>query len=248
MILIAGPCVIESEKTTIEIAEYLVETCNKLKIDLVFKGSYRKANRTDGDSFTGIGDIKALEILHKIGSEFNIPVLTDIHSVHEAEITAGYVDILQIPAFLCRQTDIIDAAAKTGKTINIKKGQFATWETMLHAVRKVKEYNNVIITERGNFYGYDDLVIDYRNIPLMKKITTVIVDITHSQGAYSGSPEMIYTAGKCAIASGADGVFLECHPDPSTAKCDGDSMLKLELVKPLLEILKRYDSINSGKV
>jgi len=248
MILIAGPCVIESEETAFLIAESLSKMCVELKIDFIFKGSYRKANRTDGDSFTGIGDIKALKILHDIGSALNVPTLTDIHSASEAEIAARYVDILQIPAFLCRQTDIIEAASKTGKPIKIKKGQFATWETMLHAVKKIKDFNEIMINERGNFYGYDDLVIDYRNIPMMKKISTVIVDITHSLGSYSGNTEMIYTAGRCAIAAGANGVFLETHPDPKQAKCDSGSMLKLDLVKPLLKILKKYDSINTGKV
>ena len=242
--LIAGPCVIESEKTVMEIAEKTLNICNKLKIPFIFKGSYRKANRSRIDSFTGIGDKEALSILKKVGEKFNIPTLTDIHSVEEASIASQYVDVLQIPAFLCRQTDLLVAAAKTGKVINIKKGQFLSPKSMEHAVTKVKESRNntIMITDRGTMFGYQDIVVDFRGIPTMKQFgVPVVMDITHSlqqpnqdSGITGGNPEMIETISKAAIATGVDGIFLETHPNPSIAKSDGSNMLKLDKLEELL--------------
>ena len=242
--LIAGPCVIESEKTVMEIAEKTLNICNKLEIPFIFKGSYRKANRSRIDSFTGIGDKEALSILKKVGEKFNIPTLTDIHSEEEASIAAQYVDVLQIPAFLCRQTDLLVAAAKTGKVINIKKGQFLSPESMEHAVTKVKESGNntIMITDRGTMFGYQDIVVDFRGIPTMKQFgVPVVMDITHSlqqpnqdSGITGGNPEMIETISKAAIATGVDGIFLETHPNPSKAKSDGANMLKLDKLEELL--------------
>ena len=242
--LIAGPCVIESEKTSMEIAEKILNICNKLEIPFIFKGSYRKANRSRLDSFIGIGDIEALSILKKVGEKFNIPTVTDIHSAEEADIAAQYVDVLQIPAFLCRQTDLLVTAAKTGKVINIKKGQFLSPESMKHAVTKVKESGNntIMITDRGTMFGYQDIVVDFRGIPTMKQFgVPVIMDITHSlqqpnqdSGITGGNPEMIETIAKAAIASGVDGIFLETHPNPSQSKSDGANMLELDKLEELL--------------
>ncbi len=245
--LLAGPCVIESEEMAIDIAGNVAETAKSLDIPYVFKGSYRKANRSRLDSFTGIGDLKALEILKKVRETFGIPVVTDIHQPDEAAMAAAYVDILQIPAFLCRQTDLLLAAAKTGKMVNIKKGQFLSPESMKHAVNKVREAGNhkVAITERGTTFGYQDLIIDYRGIPEMQKNgCPVIVDITHSlqqpnqaAGVTGGRPDMIETIARAAIAVGADGLFIETHPEPAVAKSDGANMLRLDLLKTLLERL-----------
>ena len=242
--LMAGPCSIESKEMAFEIAEKILHICNKLEIPFIFKGSYRKANRSRLDSFTGIGDIKALEILKKVGERFNIPTLTDIHSVEEAVIAAAYVDVLQIPAFLCRQTDLLVSAAKTGKVINIKKGQFLSPESMDHAVRKIKESgnNSIMLTDRGTMFGYQDMVVDFRGIPAMQKFgVPVILDITHSlqkpnqsSGITGGKPELIETIAKAGIATGVDGIFLETHPDPRKAKSDGENMLQLGNLEDLL--------------
>jgi len=242
--LMAGPCAIESEEMAMEIAERIFHICNKLEIPFIFKGSYRKANRSRLDSFTGIGDIEALSILKKVGEKLNIPTVTDIHSAEEAAIAAKFVDVLQIPAFLCRQTDLLVAAAKTRKVINIKKGQFLSPESMIHAVTKVKESGNntIMLTDRGTMFGYQDMVVDFRGIPTMKKFgVPVIMDITHSlqqpnqnSGVTGGNPEMIETIGKAAVATGVDGLFLETHPNPSQAKSDGANMLDLSKLEELL--------------
>ena len=247
--LLAGPCVIEDESSPLFIAETLKNICQKLEIPLVFKGSYRKANRSRLDSFTGIGDEKALKVLQKIGKELELPVVTDIHAANEAAMAAEYVDILQIPAFLCRQTDLLVAAAKTGKTVNIKKGQFLSGEAMGFAVDKVRQSSNdkVILTERGSMFGYQDLVVDYRNIAVMQKFgVPVILDVTHSLqqpnqtcGVTGGQPEMIGLIAKAGIAAGADGIFMEVHPEPKKAKSDGANMLRLDLAENLLSQLVR---------
>ncbi len=246
-LLIAGPCVIENEEITYETAGHLKRLSEKYEIPFVFKSSYRKANRSKGDSFSGIGDIKALTILAEVRKRFSVPVITDIHNPDEAEIAANYVDMLQIPAFLCRQTDLLIAAAKTGLWINIKKGQFLSGSSMKFAVEKVRETGNskVLLTDRGNMFGYQDIVVDFRNIPEMKKIgVPVIMDITHSlqqpnqeKGVSGGRPEMIETIGKAAISVGADGIFIETHPDPAVAKSDGANMLKLSEMESLLKKL-----------
>ncbi len=246
--LLAGPCVIEDEESPYKIAEQLVKICKSYDIPLVFKGSYRKANRSRLDSFMGIGDEKALNVLKGIREQFNIPVVTDIHAVEEAQMAAAYdVDILQIPAFLCRQTDLLIAAAKTGKIVNIKKGQFLSGASMRFAVEKVQQSGNnaVMLTERGNFFGYQDLVVDYRNIYDMKQCEVpVVMDVTHSlqqpnqtSGVTGGKPELIELISKAAIAVGADGLFIETHPNPAMAKSDGANMLRLDLVEPLIEKL-----------
>lgn len=245
--LMAGPCAIEGEKMALEIAEKIVEISNRLEIPYIFKGSYRKANRSRLDSFAGIGDEKALKILQKVKETFKIPVVTDFHSAEEAAMAAGYVDVLQVPAFLCRQTDILVAAAKTRKTVNIKKGQFLSAEAMQFAVDKVRESgnDNIILTERGTTFGYQDLVLDYRGIPVMRSMNVpVVLDITHSlqqpnqpSGVTGGKPGLIETIAKAGIAVGADGIFIETHPEPSKAKSDGANMLKLDLLEPLLEKL-----------
>jgi 2-dehydro-3-deoxyphosphooctonate aldolase (KDO 8-P synthase) len=247
--LLAGPCVIEDETSPLFIAETLKNLCLKLDIPLVFKGSYRKANRSRLDSFTGIGDEKALKVLQNIGKEFELPVVTDIHSAEEAAMAAEYVDILQIPAFLCRQTDLLVAAAKTGKTVNIKKGQFLSGEAMGFAVEKVRQSGNdkVMLTERGSMFGYQDLVVDYRNIAAMQKFgAPVILDVTHSLqqpnqscGVTGGQPELISLIAKAGIAAGADGIFMEVHPEPKKAKSDGANMLRLDLAESLLNQLVR---------
>ncbi|MCB2207604.1 MAG: 3-deoxy-8-phosphooctulonate synthase [Bacteroidetes bacterium] len=246
-LLLAGPCVVESEKITLQIAEEIKKVSDKLKIPFVFKASYRKANRSKLDSFTGIGDQEALQILRKVKDTFNIPVVTDIHAHDEALKAAEYVDMLQIPAFLCRQTDLLIAAGETGKVVNIKKGQFLSGASMKFAIDKVLSTGNnkIFLTERGSMFGYNDLVVDYRNIPEMQQTGfPVIVDITHSlqqpnqsSGVTGGNPEMIETIAKAAIAVGADGIFLETHPNPAEAKSDGANMLNLALLEPLLEKL-----------
>ncbi|MGM9846413.1 MAG: 3-deoxy-8-phosphooctulonate synthase [Muribaculaceae bacterium] len=245
--LLAGPCVIEGEQMALDIAGKVCEVTKKLNIPYVFKGSYRKANRSRIDSFTGIGDLEALTILKKVRDTFGIPVVTDIHSVDEAKMAASFVDILQIPAFLCRQTDLLLAAAATGKMVNIKKGQFLSPEAMKFAVQKVRDAGNnkVAITERGTTFGYQDLVIDYRGIPEMQKNNCpVILDVTHSlqqpnqsAGVTGGKPELIETVAKAGIAVGVDGIFIETHHNPAVAKSDGANMLKLDLLPNLMEKL-----------
>lgn len=245
--LLAGPCVIEGETMAMEIAERVASLTSALGIPYVFKGSYRKANRSRIDSFTGIGDQKALEILRKVRETFHIPVVTDIHSPQEAAMAAEYVDILQIPAFLCRQTDLLVAAAETGKMVNIKKGQFLSPEAMRHAVNKVREAGNmnVAITERGTTFGYQDLIVDYRGIPEMQKNgCPVILDVTHSlqqpnqtAGVTGGRPDMIETVARAGIAAGVDGIFIETHQNPAVAKSDGANMLRLDLMGSLLSHL-----------
>lgn len=246
-LLLAGPCVIEGEEMAMNIAEKIITITDKLHIPFVFKGSYRKANRSRIDSFSGIGDEKALQILRKVSETFGIPVVTDIHSANEAAMAAEYVDVLQIPAFLCRQTDLLVAAAETGKVVNIKKGQFLAAESMQFAVNKVRDSGNnkVMLTERGTTFGYQDLVVDYRGIPEMQKNNCpVILDITHSlqqpnqsSGVTGGKPELIETVAKAGIAVGADGIFIETHPNPGIAKSDGANMLRLDLLEDLLRKL-----------
>jgi 2-dehydro-3-deoxyphosphooctonate aldolase (KDO 8-P synthase) len=247
--LMAGPCVIEGEEMALNIAEKIMAITDKLQIPYIFKGSYRKANRSRIDSFTGIGDEKALKILRKVGETFNIRTVTDIHEVQEAALAAEYVDVLQIPAFLCRQTDLLIAAAHTGKMVNIKKGQFLAPESMKFAAQKVVDAGNrnVMLTERGTTFGYTDLVIDFRGIPKMKQFGfPVITDITHSlqqpnqtSGVSGGLPELIETIAKAAIAVGSDGLFIETHPDPLNAKSDATNMLRLDLLEGLLRKLVR---------
>lgn len=247
--LMAGPCIIEGEEMALQIAEKIVTLTNKLNIPYIFKGSYRKANRSRIDSFTGIGDEKALKILRKVSETFNIPTVTDIHETTEAAMAAQYVDVLQIPAFLCRQTDLLVAAAKTGKIVNIKKGQFLSPDAMQFACQKVVDAGNqnVMITERGTTFGYTDLVVDYRGIPQMQKFGfPVIMDVTHSlqqpnqtSGVTGGLPALIETIAKAAIAVGTDGLFIETHPEPCKAKSDGANMLQLDLLEGLLTRLLR---------
>ena len=248
--LLAGPCVIEGEDMAMRIAERVVALTSERNIPYVFKGSYRKANRSRLDSFTGMGDENALRVLRRVRETFNIPVVTDIHSAEEAEMAAEYVDILQIPAFLCRQTDLLTAAAKTGRIVNIKKGQFLSPDAMKYAAEKVVSEGgagNVMLTERGTTFGYQDLVVDFRGIPQMKKFGyPVVMDITHSlqqpnqtAGVTGGMPEMIETIAKAAIAVGADGLFIETHENPAVAKSDGANMLRLDLLEGLLDKLLR---------
>lgn len=247
--LFAGPCVIEGEDMALRIAERIVEITRKLDIPYVFKGSYRKANRSRLDSFTGIGDEKALKVLEKVRKTFDVPVVTDIHSAQEAAMAAEYVDVLQIPAFLCRQTDLLVAAAQTGKMVNIKKGQFLSPEAMGFAAQKVVEAGNdqVMLTERGVTFGYHDLLVDYRGIPVMQGFGhPVILDVTHSlqqpnqtSGVTGGMPQLIETVAKAGVAVGVDGLFMETHEDPSVAKSDGANMLKLDLLEDLLVKLVR---------
>ncbi len=257
-LLIAGPCVVESEEIIFHTAEMIKRLSVKYSIPFIFKSSYRKANRSKGSSFTGIGDLKALKILSEVKNHFEVPVITDIHNPEEAALAAEYVDVLQIPAFLCRQSDLLSAAAKTGKCVNIKKGQFLSGSSMKFAVEKVRESgnNNIILTDRGNMFGYQDIVVDFRNIPVMQKIgVPVIMDITHSlqqpnqdEGVSGGKPEMIETIGKAAISVGADGIFIETHPDPAIAKSDGANMLKLEKLENLLiKLCAIRNTINSFK-
>lgn len=245
--LMAGPCVIENEQMPFEICEKLKEICERLDIDLIFKASYRKANRSKIDSFSGIGDEKALKILGEIRKKYALPIVTDIHSAEEAELAAEYVDVLQIPAFLCRQTDLLLAAAKTNKIINIKKGQFLSAQSMKHVADKVLSVGNdkIILTDRGTMFGYQDLIVDFRSIPIMQSFNfPVVMDITHSlqqpnqsEGVSGGMPQMISTIAKAAIAVGANGIFMETHPNPSQALSDGKNMLALDQVESLLERL-----------
>lgn len=241
--LLAGPCAIEGEEMAMRIAEKVVTITEKLHIPYVFKGSFKKANRSRIDSFTGIGDEKALKILEKVGKTFGVPTVTDIHEVSDAELAAQYVDVLQIPAFLVRQTDLVVAAAKTGKVVNLKKGQFMSSESMKHAVQKVKDSgnNNALITDRGTMFGYQDLIVDFRGIPTMKAYAPVIMDVTHSlqqpnqtSGVTGGRPDMIETIARAAIVNNADGLFIETHFDPANAKSDGANMLHLDLLEGLL--------------
>lgn len=245
--LIAGPCVVESEELVMQVADKVAGICRNLGIPYVFKASYRKANRTSANSFTGIGDEAALAIVKKAGDKYKLPVTSDIHAHEEAAIAAKYIDILQIPAFLCRQTDLLLAAGETGKIVNVKKGQFLSGPSMKFAVEKIKSTGNtsIMLTERGTTFGYQDLVVDYRNIPWMKEHKTpVIMDVTHSlqqpnqtTGVTGGNPQLIGTIAKAAIATGADGLFIETHPDPSKALSDGANMLKLDLLEELLNKL-----------
>ena len=247
--LMAGPCAIEGEEIALRIAEKIVTITNKLQIPYIFKGSFKKANRSRIDSFTGIGDEKALKILEKIGKEFDVPTVTDIHESSDAALAAAYVDVLQIPAFLCRQTDLLIAAAKTGKVVNVKKGQFLSAGSMKYAVDKITESGNpnVLLTDRGNTFGYQDLIVDFRGIPEMRSFNVpVIMDVTHSlqqpnqaSGVTGGKPALIETIAKAAIAVGADGLFIETHPDPKNAKSDGANMLHLDLLEDLLVKLLR---------
>ena len=242
--LLAGPCVVESEELLFEVAEKVSSVCKNLGIPYIFKSSYRKANRTSGNSFTGLGDDVAMNILKNTGNKFSLPVVTDIHTAAEARIAAGYVDVLQIPAFLCRQTDLLVAAAETGKIVNVKKGQFVSGEAMKFAVDKIRAAGNdkIMLTERGTTFGYQDLVVDYRNIPAMQAHgVPVVMDVTHAlqqpnqtSGITGGNPQLIGTIAKAAIAAGADGLFIETHPNPSVAKSDGANMLQLDLLEGLL--------------
>ncbi|QJX45710.1 3-deoxy-8-phosphooctulonate synthase [Hymenobacter taeanensis] len=247
--LMAGPCVIEGEDMALRIAEQVRQITDRLQIPYIFKGSYRKANRSRLDSYTGIGDEKALRILEKVGREIGVPTVTDIHESEEAAMAAEFVDVLQIPAFLCRQTDLLIAAAKTGKVVNVKKGQFLSGESMQFAVDKVRQSGNenVILTDRGNSFGYSDLVVDFRNLPVMREFgVPVVMDVTHSlqqpnqsSGVTGGKPALIETIAKAAIAVGADGLFIETHPTPASAKSDGANMLSLDRLEALLVKLTR---------
>lgn len=245
--LIAGPCVVESEELIMEVADKVSTICKNLGIPYVFKASYRKANRTSAGSFTGIGDETALALVKKVGEKYKLPTTSDIHAHEEADIAAKYIDILQIPAFLCRQTDLLEAAGETGKIVNVKKGQFLSGPSMKFAAEKIRNTGNekIILTERGTTFGYQDLVVDYRNIPLMQAHNTpVVMDVTHSlqqpnqtTGITGGNPQMIGTIAKAAIATGANGLFIETHPNPAVAKSDGANMLRLDLLEGLLQQL-----------
>lgn len=250
--VMAGPCVVEGEDMAMRIAEHLTTVCDNLRLPLIFKGSYRKANRSRIDSFSGIGDKKALKILSKVRTEFGVPIVTDFHSATEADFAAEYVDVLQVPAFLCRQTDILVAAARTGKVVNVKKGQFLAPEAMGHVVNKIVDSgnNNVIITDRGTMFGYYDLVVDYRGLPTMRQFAPVVLDVTHSlqqpnqaSGVTGGKPALIETVARAGVAVGVDGLFLETHFDPSSAKSDGANMLRLDLFEPLM---KRLTALRSA--
>lgn len=242
--LVAGPCIVESEDLVMEVAETVKGICAKLQIPYIFKASYRKANRTSAGSFTGLGDDIGLELIKKTGEKYALPTTSDIHAHDEAAVAAQFIDVLQIPAFLCRQTDLLEAAAATGKVVNVKKGQFLSGPSMKFAVEKIRKAGNdkIMLTERGNSFGYTDLVVDYRNIPWMKEHgTPVIMDCTHSlqqpnqtSGVTGGNPQLIGTIAKAAIATGADGLFIETHPNPAVAKSDGANMLRLELLESLL--------------
>lgn len=255
--LLAGPCAIEGEEMALRIAEKVVAITDKLEIPYIFKGSFKKANRSRIDSFTGIGDEKALKILRKVSETFDIPTVTDIHEVSDATMAAEYVDVLQIPAFLVRQTDLVVAAAKTGKAVNLKKGQFMSPESMKHAVTKVTESNNeqVMVTDRGTMFGYQDMIVDFRGIPTMKQYAPVVLDVTHSLqqpnqsvGVTGGRPDMISTIARAGIATGADGIFIETHFDPANAKSDGANMLDLKLLEKLLtDLVAIRQTINKLK-
>ncbi|HTN06649.1 3-deoxy-8-phosphooctulonate synthase [Agriterribacter sp.] len=251
--LIAGPCVVESEELVMEVAEKVSGICKNLGIPYIFKASYRKANRTSASSFTGIGDDNALALVKKTGETFRLPVTSDIHAHDEAAPAAEYIDVLQIPAFLCRQTDLLVAAAETGKVVNVKKGQFLSGPAMQFAVEKIRKAGNnkIILTERGTTFGYQDLVVDYRNIPWMQAHgVPVVMDCTHSlqqpnqtSGITGGNPQLIATIAKAAIASGAEGLFIETHPNPAIAKSDGANMLRLDLLEPLLKQLLKIKEV-----
>ncbi len=253
--LLAGPCAIEGEEMALRIAEKIITLTDKLEIPYVFKGSFKKANRSRIDSFTGIGDEKALKILRKVSETFNVPTVTDIHEVEDAAKAAEYVDVLQIPAFLVRQTDLVVAAAKTGKVVNLKKGQFMSPESMQHAVIKVTDTQNeqVMVTDRGTMFGYQDMVVDFRGIPTMKQYAPVVLDVTHSlqqpnqtSGVTGGRPDMIETIARAGIATGVDGLFIETHFDPSTAKSDGANMLHIDHLERLLtNLVALRKTINS---
>jgi 2-dehydro-3-deoxyphosphooctonate aldolase (KDO 8-P synthase) len=244
--LLAGPCAIEGEDMALRIAETIVGITDKLQIPYIFKGSFKKANRSRIDSFTGIGDEKALKILRKVSETFNIPTVTDIHEVSDAKMAAEYVDVLQIPAFLVRQTDLVVAAAETGKVVNLKKGQFMSPESMKHAVTKVTDCNNeqVMVTDRGTMFGYQDMIVDFRGIPTMRQFAPTVLDVTHSlqqpnqsSGVTGGRPDMIETIARAGIATGADGIFIETHFDPANAKSDGANMLDIQYLERLLSNL-----------
>lgn len=244
--LLAGPCAIEGEEMALRIAETVVGITDSLKIPYIFKGSFKKANRSRADSFTGIGDEKALKILRKVSETFGVPTVTDIHQESDAALAAEYVDVLQIPAFLVRQTDLVVAAAETGRVVNLKKGQFMSPESMKHAVAKVTETGNqqVMVTDRGTMFGYQDLIVDFRGIPVMKQYAPVVLDVTHSlqqpnqaSGVTGGRPELIETIARAGIAAGVDGIFIETHFDPANAKSDGANMLHLDRLEGLLRRL-----------
>ncbi|WP_031425372.1 3-deoxy-8-phosphooctulonate synthase [Flavimarina sp. Hel_I_48] len=250
--LMAGPCAIEGEEMALRIAEKVVKITDKLKIPYIFKGSFKKANRSRADSFTGIGDEKALKILEKVSNTFDVPTVTDIHENSDAAMAAQYVDVLQIPAFLARQTDLLVAAAETGKVVNIKKGQFMSPESMKHAVNKITESGNqqVIITERGSMFGYQDMIVDFRGIPTMRQFAPTVLDVTHSlqqpnqsSGVTGGRPELINIMARAGIAAGADGLFIETHFDPANAKSDGANMLDISLLENLLTKLTKIREV-----
>ena len=250
--LLAGPCAIESEDMALRIAERVVEITNTLKIPYVFKGSFKKANRSRIDSFTGIGDEKALKILKKVSDTFDVPTVTDIHENSDAALAAEYVDILQIPAFLVRQTDLVVAAAKTGKVVNLKKGQFMSPESMQHAVKKVTDSGNnqVMVTDRGTMFGYQDMVVDFRGIPTMKQYAPTVLDVTHSlqqpnqtSGVTGGRPDMIETIARAGVVNNVDGLFIETHFDPANAKSDGANMLDLQYLESLLTNLTKLRQV-----
>jgi 2-dehydro-3-deoxyphosphooctonate aldolase (KDO 8-P synthase) len=255
--LISGPCVVESEDLVLEVAERVSSICARLGIPLIFKSSYKKANRTSAASYTGPGDETGLQIIERAGKKYDLPTTTDIHSEAEATMAAQYVDVLQIPAFLCRQTELLVAAGETGKIVNVKKGQFVSGDAMKFAVEKIKAAGNnkVLLTERGTTFGYQDLVVDYRNIPIMQKTgVPVVMDCTHSlqqpnqtSGVTGGNPQLIGTIAKAAIAAGAEGLFIETHPNPAVAKSDGANMLRLELLEDLLiQLLKIRKAVTAA--
>jgi 2-dehydro-3-deoxyphosphooctonate aldolase (KDO 8-P synthase) len=255
--LIAGPCIIEDTESPHAIAGRIMEICNRHEIPFIFKASYKKANRSKADSFTGIGDVEALEVIRDVGASLDIPTTTDIHTEAEARMAAAYVDILQIPAFLCRQTELLQAAGRTGKIVNIKKGQFASAISMAYAAEKVSAAGNdlIMLTERGSMFGYHDMIVDFRNIPIMKTFGyPVVLDATHSlqqpnqtKGVTGGLPEMIDTIAAAGIAAGVDGLFIETHPDPRQAKSDGANMLPLQQLEKLLVKLLKIRKAVSGK-
>ena len=246
--LLAGPCAIEGEEMALRIAESIQKITDKLEIPWIFKGSFKKANRSRIDSFTGIGDEKALKVLRKVSETFKVPTVTDIHEISDAAMAAEYVDVLQIPAFLVRQTDLVVAAAETGKVVNLKKGQFMSPESMKHAVTKVTDCDNeqVMVTDRGTMFGYQDMIVDFRGIPTMRQFAPTVLDVTHSlqqpnqsSGVTGGRPDMIETIARAGIATGADGIFIETHFDPANAKSDGANMLDLQYLERLLTTLQR---------